>query len=122
MTDKEKQIEEMARAICPNSKEWSCKACNWGAKPNCDAYKNAEKMYNTGYRKIPDGSVVLSIEEVDEFRKDSAEVKFLKNKIIEQTRKETAREILEKLGKAQNEDERYKEWADLIDRYGVEVE
>lgn len=61
----DEMIEEMARKICPNSKEWTCKACNWGSKPNCDAYKNAEKLINEGYRKIPEGSVVLSKEEYE---------------------------------------------------------
>ena len=41
----------------------------------------------------------MTIEEVDEFRKDSAEVKFLKNKIIEQVRKEMVKEILSMIDK-----------------------
>lgn len=38
--------------------------------------------------------VVLTMEEFDEFRKDQAEVKFLKNQITDQARKETAKELL----------------------------
>lgn len=66
---KDKIIEEMARAICPNSNEWTCKACNWGAKPNCESYKNAEKLINAGYRKIPENSVVLSREEFEKYQR-----------------------------------------------------
>jgi hypothetical protein len=59
----------------------------------------AEAFIKLGYtkNKILEGSVVLPEDEVYEFRKDSAEVKFLKNKIIEQARKETAKEILQSL-------------------------
>lgn len=47
--------------------------------------------------KIPENSVVLTEDEVYEFRKDQAEVKFLKNKIVDQARKETAKEILNEI-------------------------
>ena len=58
-------IEEMARVICPNSKEWTCKACNWGSKPNCAEDKNAEKLYNAGDRKSPEDWVVWTKEEYE---------------------------------------------------------
>ena len=46
---------------------------------------------------FPKDSVVLTQSEFDEFIKDQAEVKFLKSKIEEQARKETAREIINML-------------------------
>ena len=86
-----------------------------------------------GKHEIPEGSVVLSKEEYEIL----VDIKTLKLKVQEalnanpveelirvevEARKETAREILEKLGKAKNEEERYKTWCDLIERYGYEVE
>ena len=53
----------------------------------------ARSLYNAGYRKVGEDEVVLKQSEVDEFRKDHAEVKFLKNKI----KQETAREILQEI-------------------------
>ena len=79
--------------------------------------RQAKTLYNAGYRKIPEGSVVLTIEEVDEFRKDSAEVKFLKNKIIKQARKETAKEILKEVAKTCGD---YQWFKNLCKQYGVE--
>jgi hypothetical protein len=77
MTDIE-MIEEMAEIALKNTMSYTC------------AKQIAMNFYEQGYRKIPEGSVVLTEDEVYEFRKDQAEVKFLKNKIIEQARKETA--------------------------------
>ena len=97
--NKKEMIEEMAN-LCLWFENKKCTA-NPGIDDVCDmscefgqAYKY---LMREGYRKIPKGSVVLTIEEVDEFRKDSAEVKFLKNKIIEQARKEMAKEFADKL-------------------------
>lgn len=109
MNEKEKQIEEMARVICRNSKAWTCKACNWGNNPNCDAYKNAEKLISEGYRKIPKGSVVVDKE-------------YLKKELqgLEaQARKETAKEIIALIL------ERYGYMGileDIAKQFGVEVE
>ena len=52
----------------------------------------SEYLYNAGYRKIPEGAVVLTQEMTYEYRKDVAEVKFLKKKII----KETAEKFIER--------------------------
>lgn len=47
---KEKQIEEMARAMCCFSEELACSDCS-----NYCFFKDyAERVYNAGYRKIPD--------------------------------------------------------------------
>lgn len=91
----------------------------------------AEALYNAGYtRKIKDDEFVLSISEVEEFRKDQAEVKFLKKQIQEETRKETAREILQELqNRARKEKEEidigavfFEDIEELAEKYGVEVE
>ena len=49
---------------------------------------------------IPKDSVVLSQSDIDEFRKDQAEVKFLKNKIKDQSSNKTAKDILFKFESA----------------------
>ena len=106
MKDKEKQIEEMANICCGS--EISCSQCFKEYKnitgikikkraDHCQAYNYAENLYNAGYHKLTEDSVVLSRKEFDEFRKDQAEVKFLKRKIIEQARKETAEKILDEM-------------------------
>lgn len=64
-------------------------------------YTGAEEIlayiHKKGWIKPTKDSVVLTMEEVYEFRKDQAEVKFLKKQITDQARKETAREILKEI-------------------------
>lgn len=97
MNDKEKQIEiqKMQQEIFDS--------CAWRFSRHPEDYREVandigEDLYNLGYRNCKD-KVVLTREEFDEFRKDRAEVIFLKKQIIEQARKETAREFAEKLKK-----------------------
>jgi len=54
-------------------------------------------LIENGYRKIDENSVVLTQEEFDEFREDSAKVKFLKKQIEKQAVKEVLEKINEKL-------------------------
>ena len=73
--DKQKQIEEMARTfggchITPNCKV----CCAYSGSTDCPNKTNAQKLYNAGYRKIPEGAVVLTREEHQ---------KYLAYKIIE---------------------------------------
>jgi hypothetical protein len=46
---KEKQIEEMAKAICEHYVKGGCGRC-----PDCFCDGDALKLYNAGYRKLPD--------------------------------------------------------------------
>ena len=158
MTDKEKQIDSLANALYNKQDEFDMS----------NPFEVANCVINLGYRKIPEGSVVLSKEEyqeLEELRLNRAKdlinanklyeeriadlkiefdnhIKNLEGKIdrrdrdlnsqanrlinlkeeLAQARKETARDILGKLGKATNDDERYKVWCDLIEHYGYEVE
>lgn len=48
MTDKQKQIEEMAHIIAP-CEDIKCSDCVY-----CNFYKYAEQIYNAGYRKQSD--------------------------------------------------------------------
>ena len=51
---KEKQIEEMAKTMCPNYGEESCRNFCM-ARNGCFIRNGAEILYNAGYRKQIDG-------------------------------------------------------------------
>lgn len=65
---KQEQIEEMAVIGCVRNPQAhtaeECAKCDF-KQGQCNAYKHAEKLYNAGYRKIQDGTVVLSREEYE---------------------------------------------------------
>lgn len=92
MTDKER-IEEMAREI------ESAKRVLWNAVNRKDDSYDwhsrgiAQHLLGMGYRKIPEGSVVLSEKEKTDLYVEAW------NKGFAHGRKETAREILTKIGK-----------------------
>ena len=128
MNDKDKQIEiqKMQQEIFDS--------CAWRFSRHPEDYREVandigEDLYNLGYRNCKD-KVVLSMEEFDEFRKDRAEVIFLKKQITDQARKETAREILKELYLHFSADyllgmrNEYKDWkyADFIKRYAQRYE
>lgn len=78
MDKKQKQIEEMARIIafdlCPNRSVHA----KWGEEAQCYSDNNfaectkiknvVDKLYNAGYRKIPENSVVLTREEYEKVK------------------------------------------------------
>lgn len=74
--DKQKQIEEMA----------GCKDCydNLGHCPSqddkeiCPCYKNAVENYKQGYRKIPEGAVVLTEKEYKRYERIEKIIKLAK--------------------------------------------
>lgn len=84
--DKEKEIEEMEDII----------SCCW------NTISAAKKLYNAGYRKVPDGAVVLLIGENNQALDEKTIEYFVKHN--EQIRKETAREILDLIAKIMNEE------------------
>ena len=52
---KEKQIEEMAKVICRNSISEICASGECKLQDSCNLdFRILEKLYNAGYRKIPD--------------------------------------------------------------------
>lgn len=114
----DKQIEEMARAMCWNSMEWTCRACNWGVVPDCDSYKTAVKLFDNGYRKIPDGAVVLTEEQMDmlvsrPYHEDQ----------VKKVRKKTAEKIFKKIFALHGNraDIMYFEIEELAKQFGVKV-
>lgn len=125
--DREKEIEEM-RKIAND--------CDDHCGSPCTEYCIEciiKKFYDNGYRKIPDGAVVLTKEEYDEI-KNALEVSkayMVKEAYrTEQTRKETAREILKKANEIAYPEaydrvqvidlQFFKNW--LKENFGVEVE
>lgn len=81
MTDKEKQIAEMANILCENclsvDGETKCRYLVDNSLTNKTFYRacrsarlsEATKLCEQGYRKIPEGAVVLSKEEYESLLK-----------------------------------------------------
>ena len=61
--NKEQLIEEMGKCKVCYQRFGKCPLEN---KSPCTDYTNAENMYERGYRKVPDGAVILTPEERDE--------------------------------------------------------
>lgn len=126
---KQEQIEEIKRDIkkalefdCSKGK---CKTCKHKNEDNCEIPLITDYLIEQGYQKLQKDSVVLTKEEyIDLSRTYIGEQ-------IEQTRKETAKEILILLGKGFDETKMtefknlpwYKLFCrELKHRYGVEAE
>lgn len=95
MTDQE-QIAEMAVLGCVRNPQAhtaeECAKCDF-KHGMCNAYRHAEALYNTGYRKLPEDSVVLSREEQEKILKATeSRINKLKEQ-VKQERKETAEKI-----------------------------
>ena len=136
---KQEQIEEMAKIVDEMYNVYTTTADDI-----------ADGLYNAGYRKIQDGTVVLTNEEYDklglfeetvqEYKSDNGQLVLVKEQkklqkystdIADFIRKETAKEILILLGKGFDETKMtefknlpwYKLFCrELKQRYGVEVE
>ena len=139
MNEKE-MIEEMAKDTgCCDYPQRKCNNCWCKEKRECSAYGYAKTYYEKGYRKISEGSVVLTSEQYSnylilqtnhEFIREKAKElqadneRLYKNlgKFKESVRKETAKEIL----KAVLEDIGEFYAGDIVEelakKYGVEVE
>lgn len=111
MTEKE-MIEEMAKCYCDYCMaQTGEKKCENQADKRCSVFWDCEFFYNAGYRKIPEGAVVI----------DKDYLNTIKEAVSAHTRKETAREILNKVDYESNG--QTKQITDLLRRkYGVEVE
>ena len=95
-----KQVEEMAVIGCVRNPQAhtaeACAKCDF-KYGQCNSYRQAEALYNTGYRKSPKDSVVLSREEQERILTATEKrIKELKRQIL-QARKETAEKILNEL-------------------------
>ena len=62
MTDKNREIEEMAKILCGMKN--GCDGCMWD-KVHCNERNYAEEIYNAGYRKATDVAAEI-FEEIEE--------------------------------------------------------
>ena len=125
--EKDKMIKEMAKLCCwfENGKCTANPGIDDVCDMSCEYGQACEKLASEGYRKIPEGSVVLSKEEFDEDYVTKQDRDYWKNKTeilgnkLKQVRKETAKEILQIIK------EEYDYIGDLeriiAKQYGVEV-
>ncbi len=114
MTEQE-QIEEMAEDLENTILGLGIHICE----------KSAEKLYDLGYRKLPDGATVLLVGKNNQVLDEKTIEYFIRHN--EQIRKETAKEILNELIDISNKitffDCRMALGLDkLAKQYGVEVE
>ena len=66
MNDNElREIEEIAKIMCGFPADTNCKECQkeYDISPVCGAVRAGIALYNAGYRKMPDGAVVLTREQ-----------------------------------------------------------
>lgn len=74
---KQEQIDEMAVIGCVRNPQAhtaeECAKCDF-KQGQCNAYRHAEKLYNAGYLKVPNGAVVLTPEERDDEMKATNEI------------------------------------------------
>lgn len=75
--NKQDQINEMAVIGCVRNPQAhtaeECAKCDF-KQGQCNAYRHAEKLYNVGYLKVPNGAVVLTPEERDDEMKATNEI------------------------------------------------
>ena len=129
---KQEQIDEMARKICIFTHHWkrykTCKECFEANEYACQTYKNCKAFIEEGYRKLPEDSVVLSREELNdlEYKAYSRGVCFASEKVFEQKEKaskETAEKIYTKIKDSflMNSNNRYalKLW--IKQQFGLEI-
>ena len=93
--NKEQQIEEMAQIICGRSKDDICLIDKTSCDSSCRWARDAEALYNAGYRKLPDGATVLLVGKYNQALDEKTIEYFIKHN--EQIRKETAEKILDLL-------------------------
>lgn len=71
----QKQIEEMAVIGCVRNPQAhtaeECAKCDF-KEGQCNAYRHAKALYDTGHRKIPENAVILTLEERDKEMKEIA--------------------------------------------------
>ena len=109
MTEQE-QIEEMAVIGCVRNPQAhtaeECAKCDF-KEGQCNAYRHAKALYDTGHRKVPENAVILTLEERDKEMKEIARLNRVETELQELTikyyneAKDLRREVAEL--KAENE-------------------
>lgn len=71
----QRQIEEMAVIGCVRNPQAhtaeECAKCDF-KEGQCNAYRHAKALYDTGHRKVPENAVILTLEERDKEMKEIA--------------------------------------------------
>ena len=122
--NKQKKIEEMAKLVQQDMcGDIPCEECNYHGKMKilpryCVAYLIVEKLYNAGYRKIPENAVVLTREEWQKMKNSLYYSKEALEKKLQKARKETAEKLLDEIDYESNG--QTKSITDLLrKKYGV---
>ena len=107
--NKQEQIEEMAN-IPHKCIKSSCEDCIKNDR-KCTDYKQAEALYDAGYRKVADGAVILTPEERDEEMKEIARLNRVEIELQELNIKyyNEAKDLRRKVAELKAENERLKE-------------
>ena len=116
MNKDEMMIKEIAEIIYNRQSQCivnDCEDCVYAGRNNCSSIRKAGAIYNAGYRKVAEDEFVLKQSEIDELRKDQAEVKFLKDKIKQETAREIISIIIDDDGADLNK---------IAQKYGIELE
>ena len=112
--NKQKQIDEMARIIAFDLCPYRAVHKKWGKEAQCYSDNNfaectqiknvVDKLYNAGYRKIPEDSVVLTDEkDIQQYEWSKLVDKMGVIEFGEKVRKETAEKFAERLKEKLNE-------------------
>ena len=96
-----KQVEEMAVIGCVRNPQAhtaeECGKCDF-KNGQCNSYRHAEALYNAGYRKLPENSVVLSMKEWECLHTDYAKALYnVRQNAVKDTTREICDEIIRKL-------------------------
>lgn len=91
----QEMIEEMAEDLC-NEYHEDCICCCVSSE-TCTVYEDCEKLYNAGYRKIPENAVVLTEDEYSDLITD--EVNVLERDIAEYWADSDSKSVAEELHK-----------------------
>ena len=71
----QRQIEEMAVIGCVRNPQAhtaeECAKCDF-KEGQCNAYRHAKALYDTGHRKVPENAVILTLEEREKEMKEIA--------------------------------------------------
>ena len=82
----QRQIEEMAVIGCVRNPQAhtaeECAKCDF-KEGQCNAYRHAKALYDTGHRKVPENAVILTLEERDKEMKEIARLNRVETELQE---------------------------------------
>ena len=115
---KNAMIEEMAIIDCNRvPKGTNCADCQFARVDCCNSYRMATKLYEQGYRKLPEDSVVLLIGENNQALDEKTIEYFIKHN--KQIRKETAEKIFTFVNSFGTHN--WERFTKFIKQFGVEI-